>query len=72
MEVIGGTISTNAQDMFDHDKRQKSAISGNLLHLAQLSLVDVFLFLQGFLCNFGRKSLQIWRKLPDFRAKNNA
>ena len=71
---IEGCTADIFSDTFDHDKGQKSAISGRRLHwiFFEFSPVDFLRFSPGSLCNLvfgnGRKT---WRILPDFRAEKN-
>ena len=49
-----------SQDTFDHDKGQKSVISGRRLHW-RLS-TEFFAFSPVFMCNLVRRAPKIWRK----------
>ena len=50
----GGTTKLNIQDKFDHDKGQKSAISGRPLYW-RLS-IGFFAFSPVFVCNLARRA----------------
>ena len=56
------------QDAFDHDKGQKSAISGKFLHWIFLNFRqwNFSFFAPGSLCNLVRKSLQNVEKIARF------
>ena len=71
---VGTSRDQKNQDAVDHDKGQKSAISGRRVHWIFLN------FLQWIFAFFSRFSVQLsygngpkkWRKLPDFRAEKKA
>ena len=61
------------QGTFDHDKGQKSAISGRRLHCIFFEFSPVHFSLSlGFLCNLVRKPPKMWRKVPDFWAEKKS
>ena len=58
-EVVRRARVLYYQDTFDHDKGQKSVISGEILHwIFEFSPVDLFPFSPGLLRNLVRKSPQ--------------
>ena len=58
------------QDTFDHDKGQKSAISGKFLHWIFLVFSNGHVpSLQVFCAKKKGNGPKTWRKLPDFRAE---
>ena len=60
------------QDTFNHDKGQKSGISGRRLHWIFFFLFSPVDFSPGFcVCNLVRKSLQNVEKIAHFQAEKN-